>query len=479
MKRFASMMVALLLVTVCITSCKDEDNSSLAFDTPALYFTQAGEQAVATFSASGIAKFTISSTPAGWSDYVVLDSKSRTITVTAPAEPTDSEENFALSGNIILGGTSPSGDYKTAVLFVGYVPTKDLSQQRANSYLVSQKETHYTIDATHGGTINPASAKLIWQSSVNLLKYVILNNGKISFYTKAEDDDENTLLDGNALIGAYDSDGTLLWSWHIWVSDYDPEITALDYGEYQVMSRNLGALNNANSTPTERTQSFGLYYQWGRKDPFIYPSSYLAASGLGANMYDDEGNSTDVKVIAVASDEETGTIRYATENPLHFITNTSASQRDWLATADNTLWRADEKTAYDPCPYGWRVAPAAAFEGLNLENIPTSADYDCYGWTLSKNGISALYIAAGRRVYTDGKVQNVYNPQPAIALTARSTALEAQPWEGLYWTADTQADRKASALYFWYNKKDPAASGLANAVGYGRANGMQIRCVKE
>ena len=100
MKRFASMMVALLLVTVCITSCKDEDNSSLAFDTPALYFTQAGEQAVATFSASGIAKFTISSTPAGWSDYVVLDSKSRTITVTAPAEPTDSEENFALSGNI-------------------------------------------------------------------------------------------------------------------------------------------------------------------------------------------------------------------------------------------------------------------------------------------------------------------------------------------------------------------------------------------
>lgn len=478
MKKFASMMIAILFVAVCITSCKDdEDTSTVVFDTPALYFTQAGEQAVAKFSATGMASFIISSIPDGWKDYIVLDSKNHTITVTAPPKPTDSSEEFDETGNIILGATSHQGNYQTAVLFVGYVPYCDLTEQRANSYLVTQKNMHYIIDATHGGAFNPASIKIIWQSASNLLKYLYLNDDKISFYTNVNPDDETILYEGNAVIGAYDSEDTLLWSWHIWISDYDPEATALDYGDYQIMSRNLGALANANSTEEERTQSFGLYYQWGRKDPFIYPDTYRAANGNGANMYVASGSS--VQMVAVASDDETGTISYATKNPLHFITNTATSQRDWLVSADNTLWSANEKTTYDPCPHGWRVAPAAAFEGLTIENTPTADDWDRYGWTLAKNGVSSLYIAAGRRVYTDGKIQNIHDPQPEATVTSRTIALNAQPWEGLYWTADTQSDRKASALYFWYNKKDPAASGLKNAVGYGRANGMQLRCIKE
>ncbi len=478
MKNLTSMMVAILLVAVCITSCKDdEDNSTLVFDTPALYFTQAGEQAVAKFSATGMASFMFSSIPNGWKDYIQLDTKNYTITVTAPPKPTDSSELFDESGNIILGATSYQGAYQTAVLFVGYVPNCDLSEQRANSYLVTQKNMHYTIDATHGGLFNPTSAKIIWQSKANLLKYVYLNNDKVSFFTNVDPDDETILFEGNALIGAYDSEGTLLWSWHIWVSDYNPETTALDYGEYQIMDRNLGALANANATESERTRSFGLYYQWGRKDPFIYPNTYRAASGNGAVMY--SGSSSKPTIVAVASDEETGTIRYATENPLHFITNTPTSQRDWLVSVDNTLWSADEKTAYDPCPHGWRVAPAAAFEGLTIENTPSADDWDRYGWTLAKDGVSSLYIAAGRRVYTDGKIQNIHDPQPISTIASRTTAYEAQPWEGLYWTADSRGDRTSSALYFWYNKKDPASSGLQNAVGYGRANGMQLRCVKE
>lgn len=100
---------------------------------------------------------------------------------------------------------------------------------------------------------------------------------------------------GNALIGAYNSKGDILWSWHIWVTDHEPDnlgkaVTYYTYDwdnngiypekpriqGYAVMSCNLGALadnqkgigNGLHRYPDEITQAFGMLYQWGRKDPF-------------------------------------------------------------------------------------------------------------------------------------------------------------------------------------------------------------------
>ena len=89
-----------------------------------------------------------------------------------------------------------------------------------------------------------------------------------------------------------------------------------------------------------------------------------------------------------------------------------------------------------------------------------------------KDGVDYyFYPACGRRRYNDGLVENmnskegVYPSQP-------------QPWEGYYWTTSTTADGKAVALYFdltttrTINKFFPSHSAR-------RANGFQIRCVKE
>ncbi|MFA5713568.1 MAG: fimbrillin family protein, partial [Bacteroidales bacterium] len=77
---------------------------------------------------------------------------------------------------------------------------------------------------------------------------------------------------GNALIAIKKADdnynpvGDYLWSWHIWISDYNGELFDLSNGEYnKVMDRNLGARSGIWGHPG----SMGLLYQWGRKDPFV------------------------------------------------------------------------------------------------------------------------------------------------------------------------------------------------------------------
>ena len=60
---------------------------------------------------------------------------------------------------------------------------------------------------------------------------------------------------------------------------------------------------------------------------------------------------------------------------------------------------------------------------------------------------------------------------------SRNTATEAQPWEGLYWTTAVSRTQ-AAALHFWFEKLDTSA-GIENSVPYARANGLQVRCVKQ
>ena len=118
----------------------------------------------------------------------------------------------------------------------------------------------------------------------------------------------------------YDADGELIWSWHIWATDYDPDAEGgtVDFNGYTLMNRNLGALANDNSTTDKILASYGLYYQWGRKDPFIGPNTYQGSEGSGASMYSGSGSRVYLKMSE--SSAETGTMEYAIRNPLVFIT---------------------------------------------------------------------------------------------------------------------------------------------------------------
>lgn len=99
------------------------------------------------------------------------------------------------------------------------------------------------------------TADWLWTDSEGLVSGVALDttSGDI-FLTVGEGR-------GNALV-ALMQDGKVVWSWHVWVTDAPQTMT---YGNGTVfMDRNLGAVG----TTAGGTDAYGMYYQWGRKDPF-------------------------------------------------------------------------------------------------------------------------------------------------------------------------------------------------------------------
>lgn len=179
---------------------------------------------------------------------------------------------------------------------------------------------------------NASYAEILWETyntneivtENSVIASVQLEGNKVKFNMPANP------VPGNAVIAVMDSNGTILWSWHIWVADWDVEATAQNYGNGIIMmDRNLGALNIADND----SRSYGLMYQWGRKDPFVAPvSENNFAQTTPANTLSSVDNIADYD--------------YSIQNPR------VALRGSW--DNNNNLWD-NEKTIYDPCPAGWRV----------------------------------------------------------------------------------------------------------------------------
>lgn len=490
MKGFIRLLsLSLFGVASLLASCKDDDPGTgwIAFDSSAAFLVP-GQTRTVHFSSANVRSYTVSEKPNGWADPVV-DYEAKTVKITAPAE---GDENAVESGTLVISGVTLDNKTVKGTLFVSICEQVDLTDKPANSYLLNRAKTNYRIDVRKNGngtaTLQTERVAILWQTQKDLIEYLEFQDGIASFYVGSP-----STKSGNAIIGGYDADNMLIWSWHLWVADYDPDAAGgtVAFNDYTLMTRNLGALDNQNSSTDEKLQqkyvlaSYGLYYQWGRKDPFPGPSAYNGAGT--ATLYDGNGSLTAMTM--QECDSERGTLKYTNANPWTFVTGVKNSSYDWLWPADDGYaaaprWKSDEKTADDPCPYGWRVAPAAAFAGLTIkdpltgEGASASVYAERYGWTLTDGVAESLFIGAGRRIYTNSSIQNIYINSDA-AETSRAGAIYNQPWIGLYWTTDPAADNRASAFYFWFDKADVAKSGIEYTKSYERANGMQVRCVKE
>ena len=155
------------------------------------------------------------------------------------------------------------------------VEYKDLSAAgTANCYLI-QGAGDYKFKSVIGNTDgivgNVKAVEVLWESFGtdempnvgDLIASVSYKDGYIRFSTP-----EN-FRDGNAVIAAKNSKGTILWSWHIWCAEegFNGQVYYNDAGT--MMDRNLGA---TSATPGD-VGALGLMYQWGRKDPFMGSSS--------------------------------------------------------------------------------------------------------------------------------------------------------------------------------------------------------------
>lgn len=156
-------------------------------------------------------------------------------------------------------------------------------------------------------------------------------------------------------------DGNCYWSWHIWATEYDPSQVA---GQQTVsgnvfMDRNLGA-----TSLVKGPQSAGCFYQWGRKDPFQGPYTWMMFLNGNAGWSNDGiGKFMTLRGFA-SSNVPSENLVASVRQPYRYIVGVS----DWLSPAvggEDYRWsNADgTKGVFDPCPDGWRV-PFRAREPL-------------------------------------------------------------------------------------------------------------------
>ena len=223
----------------------------------------------------------------------------------------------------------------------------------ANCYLVTEAG-EYKFPLVKGNTEESvgavAKAALLWETWNN--QETVTANSVIASVDYVDDfitfSTPSTLKPGNALIAALDANDEVLWSWHIWIPATPiTEAVEQNYSVKAAMSRNLGALVDTPAAldAAETVQSFGLLYEWGRKDPF---PGLGVVSGTGA--------------ITVAGTEMTSQVRPMTvedaiKNPTVYVIKDDAS-KDWLPEVTDEvgkLWGETEKSVYDPCPVGYML----------------------------------------------------------------------------------------------------------------------------
>lgn len=301
----------------------------------------------------------------------------------------------------------------------------------ANSYILSPTETiplgipvsrvndfwvnvyddpRYAIDnGVNDGAVTKWVAKVIWETTPNLISFQISEGTDANGHIVIRPGSAAT--SGNVLIGIFDASKSTdidpttakaLWSWHIWVTTYnpggdangiiptvsgDPGRTAVangyvhyfeslsanktvDGSQAVIMDRDLGALA---SDPTNLRISSGLFYQWGRKDPFyaklpddsVIPPDGYPIGPEGAVIGATDHIAREIGPISFAK---------AIQNPTLFVMAETLAEPagfDWLQSGNNNdeLWynslRETEKTLFDPCPPGWRIPhDTKTFESL-------------------------------------------------------------------------------------------------------------------
>ena len=280
---------------------------------------------------------------------------------------------------------------------------------------------------------------------------------------------------GNALVAITDKTGTILWSYHIWVSEAaDVPCSTTIGGQYTIMDRNLGATSvNDKSQTTEELirNSFGLFYQWGRKDPF--PRLLHRTARVTANSYSAQLPFTNS---VQRLDRTIGSIAYATRNPAQRIWLDNSSGCNWLSSYVGELWgfhyssnsidrlvsenklRNGVKTVYDPCPAGYKVADVKHIKGLVEQNAEKLTSRDkFYGYHFD-TGASTTYIPASGWVKSG---------------IADNLALCYEGYWGMLWSS---ASGLMNVNYMYLHSASSAV--FADSHVCVRGNMCPVRCVK-
>ncbi len=298
-------------------------------------------------------------------------------------------------GNAIKEGTTNVNAYRSTISSNANVLTNFLDHAGAAIYTGNDSQDPW-IESKY----QISSASIVWQDNENMVTGVALRDvdvaGTQRKYVTFKVSD-SPLKKGNAVIAVKNSSGTIMWSWHIWVTDQDlTPIDVLGQGgrTYYFMPVDLGWINVGDG--------YSPFYQWGRKDPQLPYNGSLASPADHAHYP------------AVWGIQNLGTnISSYIQNPHKF--NSSATMDNKylnLWSANNTLTVETDnptiKTVYDPSPTGFCMPPSNAWINTVTTYSTINASAWDNGWYFY-NGINGgdktiFYRASGYRNIGNGNL---------------------------------------------------------------------------
>ena len=389
--------------------------------------------------------------------------------------------------NITAPSAALSASCKVSVLEV--TDLSNTGKGPANCYIIT-KPGAYKFKAVKGNTNYSVgetvdTAVVLWKSfntfsipgEKDIIDHVFSNGNEIVVVTQT-----NKFENGNALVAAEDSEGTILWSWHLWfVEDYKvfDSAVACKNSVGSVMDRNLGATEAALSNyygtygPFE---TYGLIYQWGRKDPFL--GSKGAVSGelsTGVKTYYQVASTMRTNwPDAQPSTAACGTIAWATEHPTTWLCagGGSANESNWLHIANMSLW-SSAKTQYDPCPPGWKV-PTGGLGGFFATAAGgKTVDIDS-GWCEGGYNVASYLAQSSLKLYFP------YNGKKYGGSAMYLYQVGKEKGSGSWWTVSDDGNGVIYTVVLQSVDNEGHASKL-DLRGYENnlATGIAVRCVTE
>lgn len=368
-----------------------------------------------------------------------------------------------------------------------------------------------------------------WKDACPIVKgsVQLSDDGYVYFSTPKD------FINGNVVIIALDTDlgydeiqvdakrqlsnAKILWSWNLVCTEgYDPNASENQIAAdgYTFMSRDLGAVIDLEDIWIDGKRNDvaaaslnGNRYQFGRKDPrphipdytslqvnymtgLCYTAAYtpIPALGLSFDMnYDrghmenqlfiDAGDLTWIDIESVLGTEWSNITKSQTltaENPHLWIYK---SNNQWLPnnTTTKALWGTldnstpEQKTIYDPCPAGWKVASAAAWEALVADpsRFVIGAEFD-RGYLLDNKWFFPFNGGSSNE-----KGSNGTSYIGSCASKVSATYLTGGPFTFVEWapTFDLRSD-------YAYKPGSVLTSDNAKPSSMNNCKGASVRCVK-
>ena len=293
-----------------------------------------------------------------------------------------------------------------------------------------------------------ANTTLIWQDVKNMIS---VNGGLYSSggrkYVKFTVSASN-IKQGNALIAVRNSSNVVMWSWHVWVTDYVPGLAPdkgdmlrdKTIGRYDFMPLLLGfcypdgisypkreaklhVTAGGSTLDVDFVSHLGVgsiagratYYQWGRKDPMLpatdnsrFVTAYNSSGGAFTFQKVSRtvaGTNLSIRNQDIALDiQHPGQFNMTSDLYGYYANNlwniTGVQMRDGNAALNNPI--RGIKTVYDPTPAGYQMPTYHQLRefGNNIVYDATKIAlvYTVGGWTIRlpllghcSNGTPGLY----------------------------------------------------------------------------------------